>query len=48
MIAEEQYRQLLSKRHQPKSLVAFFRQSPLIGLDLNLDRDPDPGRDVDL
>jgi prevent-host-death family protein len=48
MIAEEQYDQLIGKRHQPKSLVTFFRESPLAGLDLRFDRNPDPGRDVDL
>lgn len=33
-----------------KTLVEFFRESPLVGtnLDLDLDRDPDIGRDVDL
>jgi hypothetical protein len=34
--------------HQPKSLVDFFQQSPLVGVDLNLARDPDTGRDVKL
>ena len=48
MLAEEQYDRLVGKAHQPKSLVRFFRESPLVGVDLNLDRSPDPGRDVDL
>jgi hypothetical protein len=34
--------------HQPKNLVDFFRQSPLVGLDLDLDRSHDLGRDIDL
>lgn len=35
----------ISKR---PSLVRFLRESPLVGLDLNLDRETDQGRDVDL
>ncbi|HUQ91267.1 MAG TPA: PIN domain-containing protein [Bryobacteraceae bacterium] len=31
------------RRRQPKSLVQFFRQSPLLGLDLDLERDKDTG-----
>ncbi len=46
MIAEEQYDRLVGKSRQPKSLVEFLRNSPLRGV--NLDRDPDPGRDIDL
>jgi|SRR5271165_2674727 len=48
MVAEEQYDRLVGKSHQPKNLVQFFRQSPLVGVDLDLDRDSDPGRDVEL
>lgn len=48
MLAEEQYEQLVGKSHQPKSLVQFFRQSPLVGVELDLERDRDTGRDVDL
>ena len=48
MVAEEHYERLLGKSHQPKSLVQFFRQSPLVGVDLDLKRDRDPGRDIDL
>jgi len=48
MVAEEQYEQLVGRSHQPKSLVQFFRQSPLVGVDLDLERDRDPGRDTDL
>src|SRR5271165_1730955 len=48
MVAEEQYARLVGKSHQPKSLVQFFRQSPLVGLELDLQRDRDPGRDTDL
>src|SRR6184192_4045068 len=44
MVAEEQYEQLVGKSHQPKSLVQFFRESPLVGVDLNLEREKDEGR----
>lgn len=37
-----------SRQIQPESLVEFLRQSPLVGLELDLKRDPDVGRDVDL
>ncbi len=48
MVAEEQYDRLLGKSRQPKSLVEFLRQSPLVGLDLDLKRDRSPARDIDL
>ena len=48
MIAEEQYQRLVGKSHQPKNIVQFFRESPLVGLDLDLERDRDPGREIDL
>src|SRR6202521_6235327 len=46
MVAEEQFERLAGKSRQPKSLVEFLRNSPLRGV--NLERDPDPGRDIDL
>ncbi len=48
MIAEEQYDQLIGRSHRPTSLVKFFRESPLVGVDLELERDRAPARDVDL
>src|SRR3954467_1012163 len=45
MVAQEQYDQLMGKAHQPKNIVEFFRQSPLVGIDLDLERDRDPDRD---
>lgn len=48
MLAEEQYEQLVGKLHQPKSLVQFFRKSPLVGIDLDLKREADPERDIEL
>ena len=39
----------LAKPIEPaKNLVELFADSPLKGLDLNLERDPDYGRDVEL
>ena len=48
MVAEEQYEQLVGRSHQPKDLLQFFRESPLVGIDLDLKRDRDVGRDTDL
>jgi hypothetical protein len=33
---------------KPQSLVEFLRESPLMGLELDLERDKSPGRDIDL
>jgi antitoxin Phd len=48
MMPVEQFDQLVIRSRQPKSLVQFFRESPLVGLDLEFDRDRDMGRDVEL
>ncbi len=48
MVAEEQYEQLMGKSRQPKNIVDFFRQSPLMGLKLDLKRDRSPARNIDL
>lgn len=48
MIAEEQYDQLVGKSRQPVNIVDFFRQSPLMGLKLDLKRDRSPARKIDL
>ena len=48
MISDQQYRRLTVKSHQPKSIVQFFRESPLVGVELDLERDKDTGRDMDL
>jgi hypothetical protein len=39
---------LIGKAHQPKNLVEFFRDSPLVGVELDLKRDRSPGRDIEL
>jgi antitoxin Phd len=44
----EEYERLVGRGQQPKSLVQFFRESPLVGVELNLERDKDSGRDVEL
>lgn len=37
-----------NEKNEPKeSIVDFFRNSPLFGLDLDLTRDDDYGRDID-
>jgi len=48
MISDEQYDRLIAKSRQPKSIVQFFRQSPLYGVELDLERDKDAGRDIEL
>ncbi len=34
--------------NQPKDLWQFFRDSPLVGLELEFDRDKDTERDIEL
>jgi antitoxin Phd len=48
MISDEQYDRLMVKSRQPKSIVQFFRESPLVGVNLDLERGKDPGRDIKL
>lgn len=48
MISDEQYDRLVGKSQQPKNLVQFFRESPLVGIELDLDRAKDTGRDIEL
>jgi prevent-host-death family protein len=44
MLPLEDFERLSGRRRRPKSLVQFFRESPLAGLRLNLERDKDTGR----
>jgi prevent-host-death family protein len=46
MISDEDYERLKAKSRRPKSLVQFFRESPLVGVELDLERDKDTGRNV--
>ena len=48
MMPVEQFDRLVIQSRQPKSLVQFFRESPLVGLELDLERDKDTGRDIEL
>ena len=48
MLPVEQFEQLAVRARQPKSLVQFFRESPLVGLELDFERDKDTGRDIEL
>ena len=48
MMPVEQFDRLVARSRQPKSLVQFFRQSPLVGLELDFERDKDTGRDMEL
>jgi prevent-host-death family protein len=48
MMPVEQFDRLAARSRQPKSLVQFFRESPLVGLELDLERDRDTGRDIEL
>lgn len=48
MNADEEYEKPTGKSHQPKDLWQFFRESPLVGLDLEFERNQDTTRDIEL
>ena len=48
MMPVEQFDQLVIRSRQPQSLAQFFRASPLVGVELDLERDKDAGRDIEL
>jgi hypothetical protein len=48
MIPTELPDQPFGSSDEPKSLVQFFRESPLVGVELDLERDDDAGRDFEL
>jgi antitoxin Phd len=48
MMAEEEYERLTARARQPRSLVQFLRDSPLAGVELDLERDRDTGREIEL
>jgi antitoxin Phd len=48
LVSDKQFARLVGKSHQPKSLVQFFRESPLVGVELDLVRAEDQGRDIEL
>jgi antitoxin Phd len=47
VVPAEQFEQLTARRLQPKSLLQFFRNSPLVGSGIDLEREPDYGRDIE-
>ena len=48
VVAAEEFQRLKVRSRQPESLVEFFAKSPLTGVNLDLDRTADYGREVDL
>jgi antitoxin Phd len=46
MIADEQYERLIGIANQPKGLLQFFRESPLVGLEVDFDREREEGRSL--
>src|SRR5258707_15773845 len=48
MMSDEQYELLVGKAHQPINLLQFFRESPLVGVELDLERGKDQARDIEL
>jgi Arc/MetJ-type ribon-helix-helix transcriptional regulator len=45
---ERHHLPLAAARAPEKSLIEFFRESPLVGLELDFERDRDAGRDIEL
>ena len=48
VLPAEQFERLTQRSRQPRSLVQFFRESPLAKFEVNLERKPDYGRKVEL
>jgi antitoxin Phd len=48
VLPAEHFAQLTKRVRQPKSLVRFFAESPLSGVELDLTRDVDSGREIGL
>ena len=48
VLPAEQFAQLTKRVRQPKSLVKFFAESPLARVTLDLSRDRDSGREIEL
>ncbi|HTS51407.1 MAG TPA: type II toxin-antitoxin system Phd/YefM family antitoxin [Bryobacteraceae bacterium] len=48
MLPVEQYEQLVNRSRQPKSLMQFFQESPLVGLELEFERSKETSRDIKL
>ena len=48
VLPAEQFAQLVKRGGQPKSLVKFFAESPLVNVTLDFSRDVDSGREIKL
>jgi antitoxin Phd len=48
MLPAEDFEALTARAKQPKSLMQFLAESPLVGSGIDLEREEDYGRDVDL
>ena len=49
IVADQEYQRLRKRQSRARgSLVEFFRQSPLAGSNINLERKPDYGRESEL
>lgn len=48
VISDDQYDEFVGRAHQPKTLVQFFRESPFVGVELDLERQKDEGREIEL
>ena len=46
MLPAEDFEALTARAKQPKSFVQFWRESPLVGSGINLEREEDFGREV--
>ena len=48
VLPAEEFERLRNRSRQPDTLVQFFAKSPLAKANLNLERKPDYGREIDL
>jgi len=48
IVSVEEFERFTARNRQPKSLVEFFAQSPLVGSGIDLERKPDYGRKIKL
>ncbi|MGA9040622.1 MAG: type II toxin-antitoxin system Phd/YefM family antitoxin [Terriglobales bacterium] len=48
VLPAEEFERLHERARQPRNLVKFFAQSPLVNSDIDLERKPDYGRKIDL
>jgi antitoxin Phd len=48
VLPADEFERLTKRGRRPRSLVAFFGESPLAGIELDLSRPDDQGRDIEL